>query len=456
MTGRLVIDGEEIPRGRVHGDAAALATALASAGAGPGRGVVIARDDPYTAVLTALAAESLCFPVLCQGERWRGVARTRRVAAVVTPGEGGAPSVTAQRDTGLPDFEGSAHTLLYTSGSSGEPKAVELSHSAIGYHRHDVAAHAEITSRDRMLVPMSLLNSYGWGIVQYWLEHGFEMHVESRLSMDRVAALLREGGYTRLDGVGSMYAALLVAARRDQGLATALGALHLRGCGGDVLPVGLVEAYADLVGGPIHDGYGLSETVAWVTQSLPGAWRPGTVGPLIKGSSARIDPAEGEVLLHGPGLMDGYLDDDAANAAAFTEDGWLRTGDRGTVEPDGHLTIEGRIKESLVVHGETIPPRFVEDVLASCDPVREAAVVGLPTGRARGDRLVAFAVVDPAEREEALSLIRLALRDHLPVHQRPREIHLLDEFPRTRTDKPDRRALRSRAASLEEERVLDN
>ncbi|MEU3017596.1 fatty acid--CoA ligase family protein [Nocardiopsis sp. NPDC007018] len=450
MTGRLVIDGEEVPRGRLDRDSAALTGALASAGAGPGRGVVIARDDPYTAVVTALAAESLGAPVLCQGERWRSVARTRRVAAVVTPGGDGSPGARPQGDTGLPDFAETAHTLLYTSGSSGEPKAVELSRSAIGYHRNEVAAHAEITSRDRMLVPMSLLNSYGWGIVQYWLEHGFEMHVESRLSLDRVAGLLRGGRYTRLDGVGSMYAALLAAARRDPELATALGALDLRGCGGDVLPVGLVRAYADLVGGPIHDGYGLSETVAWVTQSLPGDWRPGTVGPLIRGSSARIDPAEGEVLLHGPGLMDGYLDDDAANTDAFTADGWLRTGDRGTVDPDGHLTIEGRIKESLVVHGETIPPRFVEDVLAACDPVREAAVVGVPTGLARGDRLVAFAVVEPGDREEALARVRDALREHLPVHQRPREIHLLDEFPRTRTDKPDRRALRARAAALHE------
>ena len=145
--------------------------------------------------------------------------------------------------------------------------------------------------------------------------------------------------------------------------------------------------------------------------------------------------------------MDGYLDDTAANAEAFTEDGWFRTGDRGSLSPDGYLSIEGRIKESLVVHGETLPPRFVEDVLTSCPLIVEAAVVGLPTGEARGDRLVAFAVVAPRDRGEALERMRAALRRELPVHWRPREIHMVDELPRTRTDKPDRRALRGRASA---------
>ncbi|WP_433700878.1 class I adenylate-forming enzyme family protein [Nocardiopsis sp. CA-288880] len=444
MTGTLFVDGEEVPGPRLAEDAGALTRALSSAGAGPGHGVVLGRDDAYTAVLTALAAESLGAPVLCQGERWRRMGCTRRVAAVVAPGAGGGPpAVTAVADDGRPAFAETAHTLLYTSGSSGEPKAVELSRGAIDYHRHTVAAHAGVGPGDRMLVPMSLLNSYGWGVVQYWLAHGFALHVESRLSMDRVAGLLRGGAFTTLDGVGSMYAALLAAAREDRDLASALGGLRFRGCGGDVLPVSLVEGYVDVVGGPIHDGYGLSETVAWVTQSVPDDWRPGTVGPLVKGSSARIDPDTGEVHLRGPGLMDGYLDDPGANSDAFTGDGWLRTGDRGSLAGDGHLTIEGRIKESLVVHGETFPPRFVEDVMAACPAVREAAVVGVPTGKARGDRLVAFAVAEPGHGGEALAQVRAALRDHLPVHLRPREIHLLDEFPRTRTDKPDRRALRS-------------
>lgn len=444
MVGRLVIDGAEIDGSRLRSDLRELTCSLFGMGAGPGKGVVLGRDDPYTAVVTALVADELGAPVLCRGERWRSQALTRRVVAVVLPDGSGGFSVQEVPDTGRPDFSPTTHTILYTSGSSGEPKAVELSRRAIDHHRTDVAAHAGVSEQDRMLVPMSLLNSYGWGLVQYWLTHGFEMHVESRLSMERVIERLTTGAYSTLDGVGSMYAGLLSAARNNSDLVAALAALRFRGCGGDMLPVSLVRDYVDLVGGPIHDGYGLSETVAWVTQSVPHDWRFGTVGPLIKGSEARIDEHSGEMHLHGPGLMDGYLDDPAANDEAFTEDGWLRTGDRGSIAADGHLIVEGRIKESLVVHGETLPPRFVEDVLNGCSRVVEAVVVGVPTGRTRGDRLVAFAVVETGREEEARAQMRTALHDRLPVRFRPREIRLIEEMPRTRTDKADRRALRAR------------
>ncbi|WP_017606267.1 class I adenylate-forming enzyme family protein [Nocardiopsis alkaliphila] len=442
--GKLFIDGEEIPRSRLQADVRDLARALVALGAGPGKGVILGRDDPYPAVVTALVAEEIGTPVLCQAERWRSLTSTRRVVAVITPGDAGGPVSREVPGTDRPDFSDTTHTILYTSGSSGEPKAVELSRGAMDYHRTDVAAHAGVSGQDRMLVPMSLLNSYGWGLVQYWLSHGFEMHVESRLSMERVIERLSTGAYSTLDGVGSMYAGLLAAAKGNPALVSALSALRFRGCGGDMLPVSLVHDYVEVVGGPIHDGYGLSETVAWVTQSVPHDWRYGTVGPLIKGSSARIDSRTGEVHLHGPGLMDGYLDEPAANAETFTEDGWLRTGDRGSLTDDGHLVIEGRIKESLVVHGETFPPRFVEDVLTSCTRVIEAVVVGVPTGKARGDRLVAFAVVEPGREEEALEQMRAALNDQLAVRFRPRQIRLINEMPRTRTDKADRRALRAR------------
>lgn len=444
MVGELVIDGEEIAGSRLKADLHDLTRALLRLGAGPGKGVILGRDTPYAAVVTAMVADEIGAPVLCQGERWSSQTCTRRVVAVVLPEVAGGLSVREVPDTGRPDFSHTTHTILYTSGSSGEPKAVELSRRAIDHHRVDVAAHAGVSEQDRMLVPMSLLNSYGWGLVQYWLTHGFDMHVESRMSMDRVIERLATGAYSTLDGVGSMYAGILAAAKNDTGLVGALAALRFRGCGGDMLPVSLVRDYVDRVGGPIHDGYGLSETVAWVTQSVPHDWRFGTVGPLIKGSRARIDEHTGEVHLHGPGLMDGYLDDPTANDEAFTEDGWLRTGDRGSITTDGHLAIEGRIKESLVVHGETFPPRFVEDVLNGCSRVVEAVVVGVPTGKTRGDRLVAFAIVEPGREEEARAQMRTALHDHLAVRFRPREIHLVDEIPRTRTDKADRRALRAR------------
>lgn len=443
MSGRLFVDGEEVPRSRLVADADAMTRALSDAGAQPGRGVVIGSGHSYTAVVTAMATEELGAPVLCQGERWRGMGCSRRVAAVVTSDVGGIPSVTGLPEDGNPDFADTTHTVFYTSGSSGEPKAVELSRGAIGYHRHQVAEHTGISGQDRTLVPLPLVLSYGWSIAQHWLAHRFEMHAESRMDIGRIAGLLCGGGFTTLNGVGSMYASLLSGAKRDPELVAALAGLKHRGCGGDVLPASLVRDYVDVVGGPIHDGYGLSETVAWVTQSVTDDWRLGTVGPLIEGSFARVDPSTGEVHLSSGGLMDGYLDDPEGNAEAFTEDGWLRSGDRGSVTEDGHLVIEGRIKETLVVHGETLPPRFVEDVLTECGWVIEAAVVGVPTGKAKGDRLVAFATVDPAHREEALAQMRTALRDRLPVHLRARDIQLLSEFPRTQNDKPDRRVLRS-------------
>ncbi|MCX5205053.1 fatty acid--CoA ligase family protein [Streptomyces sp. NBC_00237] len=443
---RLTIDGERVAPHELSALVTRTAAHLRAAGVGQGRPFALTGDHPLATVVSALAAERLGAPLLFAGSR---PPRRIAVAATVHATRTGQPLVTAS--AGRPvELPAEAGAVFWTSGSSGDPKAVVLSRPALRFQGSATAARLAVTDEDRLLLPLPLSHAYGFSVLRVWRHTGAHLYVESAFRPARVLELTARAGITSLDGVPAMYRVLLAAAARDASVARALRGLRIRGCGGDVLGPALNDEFLSVVGAPLHDGYGLSEAGPNVALNAPGLLRPATVGRLLDGVRARISPESREIQLLSPSQMLGYLDaegcpDTGISRAAFTEDGWLRTGDSGTLADDGWLSVTGRLKEILVVNGETVAPAVVEDAVRTASGVLDAAVVGVRRGD-RGDTICAFA--ESAQPDAAATRRRVAetCRNLLPPHMRPRTVRIMAELPRTGAGKPDRVRLRALAA----------
>ncbi|MEU4065181.1 fatty acid--CoA ligase family protein [Streptomyces wedmorensis] len=439
----LTVDGEHVTPGHLTRLVTRTTRELDAAGAGPGRAAALACDHPLTAVVTALAAETVGAPLLLDG-----AAPARHIApAVVVHATGsGEPVVTRApvRPLGVPE---DTAAVFWTSGSSGDPKAVAVSAAALAHQGTATAARMRVTAEDRLLLPLPLRHAYGYSVLSVWRTTGAHLYAESGFHLRGTLTRLATEGITSLDGVPTMYRMLAAEAARDPAAARALAALRIRGCGGDVLTPALYDDFLKATGAPLHDGYGLSEAGPNVALNAPGDVRPGTVGKLLDGVRARLAGPEREIQIASPSLMLGYLDPATGDLdrGAFTADGWLRTGDTGAVTADGWLTVGGRIKEVLVVHGETVAPTVVEDAVRAADGVTDVAVVGIRRGD-RGDTVWAFVESPDADRTALAGRVAEACRRRLPPHARPRTVRVVPELPRTGSGKYDRVRLRAWAS----------
>lgn len=437
----LTVDGEAVAPARLARLVSATAAALAAAGAAPGRGVSVACDHPLAVVVSAAAAECVGAPLVLDG-----VAPARRIASavVITCGVRGEPVVVPCPGVPATALPGETAAVFWTSGSSGEPKAVVLSRSALRHQGAATALRLGVTSDDGLLLPLPLRHAYGFSVLQVWRATGARLLVESGFHPRRVLSLLGGGTATSLDGVPSMYRVLAAEAVRDREAARLLGSLRVRGCGGDVLTPSLYEAFLAATGGSLHDGYGLSEAGPNVALNAPGDVSPGSVGRLLAGVRARTSGSSGEIQISSPSLMLGYLDVERGTLLrdAFTRDGWLRTGDTGRLTGDGRLTVSGRIKEVLVVHGETVAPTVVEEAVRSAAGVLDAAVVGVRGGD-RGDVVWAFVACADGDRRAVAGRVAEVCRRRLPPQIRPRSVRVLTALPRTGSGKHDRVRLRA-------------
>lgn len=446
---RLVVDGETVDS-ELERLTTALVGELMRAGVGPGEGAELGRVDPVLHVAAVEATERLDAPlVLRRKGPWPsrpGLYDIRAVVSGTARHPGVRPVVPAE---GRPPFPVHARVVLWTSGSSGDPKAVLLSREAVEHQALATCARMEYEPADRLALPLPLHHSYGFGVVQSWRHSGATLLLHTSFELAHVVTDLVSQRTTSVDAVPSLYSALAALARRDERLRAALVRLRLRGCGGDLLGEDLARHYADEIGAPLHDGYGLTEAGPNVALSAPLVLRIGSVGTPIDGVEVRTNPGDGEIQVRGPSLMSEYCGDPEATAEAFTIDGWLRTGDIGAVDADSYVTIRRRMKDCLVVHGETFPPTVIEQVLLGSTLLDGAVVVGVPSGTARGDVVVAFVRSDLDRTTDRLeSVLRMRCRAALPAHLRPRVFERVAEWPYLPSGKVDRRALRERASTV--------
>ena len=331
--------------------------------------------------------------------------------------------------------------ILFTSGTTGRSKGAMSAHrQALGVARA-WAGCAALSSSDRYLIVNPFFHSFGYkaGILACLLA-GAAMVPQRVFDPGEAMALIESERITVFPGAPTIYASILDhpdRASRD------LSSLRLAVTGAAVVPVALVERMrAELSFDTVLTAYGLTEAVV-VTMCRPGD-DPVTVANTSGRATAefqiRIGDA-GEILLRGPNVMLGYLDDPAATAQAVDADGWLHTGDVGHLDERGYLTITDRLKDMYICGGFNVYPAEVEQVLTRHHAVAEAAVIGVPDGRL-GEVGKAYVVLRPsAPAPDGPALIAFC-RERLANYKVPRKIEFLADLPRNPAGKPLKRVLR--------------
>jgi malonyl-CoA/methylmalonyl-CoA synthetase len=315
--------------------------------------------------------------------------------------------------------------LCYTSGTTGTPKGAMLTHGNTLASCEALRLAWRWTEDDRLVLALPLFHMHGLGVgLHGTLLCGGSAVLLPRFDADAVLDAAREHHATLFFGVPTMYARLAASARVAE-----LAALRLCVSGSAPLAASLHDELAARAGVRVLERYGMTETVMNVSNPYDGERRAGTVGFPLPGVEVRLGRGgdEGEILLRGPNVFPGYWRRDDATSAAFDDDGWFRTGDVGTFDADGYLSIVGRTKELIISGGFNVYPREVEDVLLAHPGVAEVAVVGEASDE-WGETVVAVVVAagDPPSPDELLAFAA----DQLAPYKRPRRVRFVDALPR--------------------------
>jgi acyl-CoA synthetase (AMP-forming)/AMP-acid ligase II len=346
--------------------------------------------------------------------------------------------------------------ILFTSGTTGIPKGVVQTHRGTLGVATDFVAEAGLVAGDRYLMVNPYFHMFGLkaGILAA-LTAGATMLPEPVFDVERALRRVEGERVTVLPGPPTIYRAILDHPDRDR---FDLTSLRVAVTGAADIPVELIRRMQDeLPFEVVVTGYGLTEA-GTATSTGPGddaETIATTVGRPRPGFELRIAAADGEageVLLRGPTTMTHYLDDPEATAAAFTHDGWLRTGDLGVLDDRGHLRIVGRSKDMFIVGGFNAYPAEIEDILRRHPGIRDVAVVGVPDDRL-GEVGMAFVVTRPGPEVTEVTGPEIVAwaRAEMANYKVPRAVELVDELPTNATGKVLKDELRARAAGLGKE-----
>ncbi|MFI1416577.1 acyl-CoA synthetase [Streptomyces sp. NPDC020731] len=355
--------------------------------------------------------------------------------------------------------------VVYTSGTTGPPKGAVIPRRAIATTLDALADAWRWTGDDVLVHGLPLFHVHGLVLGTLGpLRRGGSVRHLGRFTTEGVARELNDGA-TMLFGVPTMYHRLAEALPAEPELVKALAGARLLVSGSAALPVHDHERIAAATGRRVVERYGMTETLMlcssrWTPPDprpavrADGEARPGTVGVPLPGVELRLVEEDGspvtsydgetvgEIQVRGPNLFTEYLNRPDATAAAFTADGWFRTGDVAVRDADGCVRIVGRKATDLIKSGGyKIGAGEIENALLEHPGVREAAVTGEPDADL-GERIVAWVVpVDP-QSPPALDELAGHVAGRLAPHKRPRVVHHLDALPRNDMGKIMKRALR--------------
>lgn len=361
---------------------------------------------------------------------------------LAAPGPGPAPVELADDNVAL---------LIYTSGSTGKPKGVILDHGNLEAQSQDFVAAYELTQQDHCLLVLPLFHVNALTLNTLCpLSVGGQITIVGKFSVSRFFEQVARVKPTYTAVVPSILSMLVSLPDEVQPDTTSL---RYAICGAAPLSEELLTRAQERFGMVILEGYGLTEaTCCSAGNPLHGPHKIGTVGvpvgrqriQIVSPEGTVLLPGErGEVVVSGPTVMRGYLGRPDATAAALVG-GWLHTGDIGTFDADGYLSIVGRIKDLIIRGGENIYPKEIEAVLTAVDGVLNAAVVGRQHD-VFGEVPVAYVQAYPGVVLDVVALAECCQRN-LAKHKVPEVITLLDELPKNPVGKPDKPALRRLAS----------
>jgi acyl-CoA synthetase (AMP-forming)/AMP-acid ligase II len=335
---------------------------------------------------------------------------------------------------------GDVSDIMFTSGTTGRSKGAVTSHERTLGVARAWAQCAGLTARDRYLVVNPFFHTFGYkaGILAC-LVSGAALVPQAVFDAGRTMRLIEAERITVLPGAPTLYVCILDDPARGS---FDLSSLRLAVTGAADVPVALVERMRRELGFEVVlTAYGLTEAVV-ATMCRPGD-APELValtsGRAAAGFEVRIASSD-EILLRGPNLMLGYLDDPVATAAAIDGDGWLHTGDAGRLDAAGYLAITGRIKDMYICGGFNVYPAEVEQVLARLDGVAESAVIGVPDPRL-GEVGRAFLVPRPGQVLAEADVLAFC-RERLANYKVPRRVVFRDALPRNASGKVLKRVLK--------------
>ena len=349
--------------------------------------------------------------------------------------------------------------MQYTSGTTGFPKGVMLTHQNIVTNGYWIGHHQGLTQTDRICLPVPLFHCFGLVLgTMAALNHGSAMVVLDIHSAFDILANVEREKCTAIYGVPTVFISLLTQRGFEK---FDLSTLRTGIMAGSPCPVKtMVEVIERMHARDITICYGLTETSPVVAQTTAGdslIQRTETVGRPMPGVEIKIvDPDDGselprgeigEVIVRGYVTMKGYYNQPEATAAIMDSEGWLSTGDLGRFDDDGYLIITGRSKDMIIRAGENIYPQEVEEYLLHMPGVVDVQVVGVPS-HLHGEEVGAFLIVGAGQENMGVKEVKAYLRGLISNYKIPRYVKVLESFPLTASGKVQKFRLREMAGVL--------
>jgi HIP---CoA ligase len=344
--------------------------------------------------------------------------------------------------------------IMFTSGTTGAPKGVVQTHGRTLVIGTDWVDMTGLAAGDRYLMINPYFHMFGLkaGILAS-VAAGATMYPQAVFDVDEVLARIGAEHITVLPGPPTLYQSILEHPDRDR---YDLSSLRIAVTGAADIPVELIRRIrAELPFSVVAVGYGLTEggtatgtgpdDPPEIVATTVGRPRPGFELRIVDGDGHDVADGEpGEILLKGASVMSHYLDDEEATAEAFTDDGWLKTGDQGVVDDAGCLRIVGRSKDMFIVGGFNAYPAEIENLMLRHTDVAQVAVIGVPDER-MGEVGMAFVVPRVGTSPTSDELVAWA-RAEMANYKAPRVVEVVDELPLNATGKVEKNVLRARAA----------
>jgi len=379
----------------------------------------------------------------------------RHVLLVDGGGQSGLRSFEEETDgesdrfEAVPRGDGDLAVILYTSGTTGTPKGVALSHANLESNARASASLFELDRERWGVGVLPLSHSYGLTVMNAGHILGTRSALLRWFNPEEVLRTIQEFRAEAMSGVPTMFVYLL---NYPGASAYDTSTMRVWGSGAAPLPVEVVEPFERRFGGKLLEGYGLTEASPVVAaHRLSGVRKLGSVGQPIPGVTVSIRDDDdralpvdevGEVCVQGPNVMVGYYRNPEETAKTI-RGGWLRTGDMGRLDADNFLYIVERKKDLIIRGGFNIYPRDVEEALYAFPGVAEAAVIGLPD-TLMGEEVVAFVVLKPGQAATADEVAGFC-QTRLAKYKCPKEIRFVDALPKSPVGKILRKELRGQA-----------